>query len=183
MSNQIPFELGVSGKVSQEMLLGKVCCFDDTDRINRDAQSGVAKLLSGMKIFARLVRNETGSTLAAGLIVEWDTGTTYGPGKAVKTIAGDDEYGCGVVDPYLSSSVADDDFFWLIHTGPTYVQSDGNAIANPNTRICCDASGQVRAWVAGTDEPDSVFGVNIDAAPASAGTLYRALVRFPYIGL
>lgn len=180
-----PMPLGVSGKVSKPILLGSPGAFRDADRNSADAKSGVVPFDSGMLTIARLVINDSGGALAPGLIVTHDAGTTYGPGKAVDGAAGDDGHPAGVVDPWLPSgtTVADGDFFWLILKGPCYVQSDGNAIATPGTRIQTDASGQARAYVEGTDDWDSVIGVNIEAATTTAGALYKCLLDIKNCGL
>jgi hypothetical protein len=103
-----------------------------------------------------LVRNVSGTTLAAKRLVSWKTGYI---GKRVDgyTDLDYDQLAAGVVDEHLSYDVPANDLFWICVQGPTLVKNgleaaDTTAIPE-NSRICAltgdnstaTTSGRVRA--------------------------------------
>jgi len=149
MSLSVPFGLGqTQASGEQEHLLGTEGCFKDLTVGASDPQATA----SNMTVHARWVKNESGGALTPGFIVQWDTGATYGPGKAVGAVAvADTDTGAGVVDPHLpAAGVANDDHFWLIERGPcrfrfttgtTIARGDNLALGGAGRAIKYDAPG------------------------------------------
>jgi len=178
-SLQTPMKIYETGKVSNTLLLGKEACFQDLDYINRDASNYQGKL-SDHLVYARLVINNHSAAVLPGQIVEHDDGTTYGPYKGTKALAGSAEFAAGIVSPYIpSAGAAVGEFYWLITRGPTDCQFDGNAIATIGSIVGTDASGQARAFVDGTDSELGRIGVTMEAVGTTAGGLYRMFANFP----
>ena len=108
--------LGKKNVISDTDLLGQVARFLDLDY----SATGVKAVQSQQPVYARLVKNTSGGALTPGAIVY--PGSELGACRDVggEAIAGT-TLGCGVVDPWLGS-VADDDIFWLIYSGPCKFQ-------------------------------------------------------------
>lgn len=158
-----------------ENLLGYRAYFQHKDN---DAV-GVKPVLSEMVVEAVWVRNETGGQLTEGTICEWDTGTTYGPGRAVKTVAGDEEAGAGVVGP--GRTVEGDEHFWLIRKGPCKFQYDGSANIAVNDPLATAASGDVKEFVLGTDPFHAFAGRALEAiSSGDAGDLFKGYADFQF---
>lgn len=158
-----------------EHLLGQVSIHKDVDYASTER---IKPELSAMNVVARWVKNESGGTLNPGESCTWDTGSTFGPGKAV---GGEGAAGsvCGFVDPYVSS-VANDQCFWLIEEGPTKVCYDGSASLAINDPLATAASGRVAEATLGTTETAYVIGRALEAKSAgSADDLFRAYVQKP----
>lgn len=178
--NQGVMRLDEVGKVSDPLLLGKRQEFVAKDYINADARAGIVPIMTDGKVVAILCRQSNATPRAKGEIVRWASDTTYGAGKAVDALCGDDEKGAGIVSPFIGNvTVAEGEFFWLIVKGITYVRYDGTAINAANTKLTTAADGEVRAYVAGTDEPTNFIGMNtVVKASGAAGDLFKALVNF-----
>lgn len=142
-----------------EHLLGQRACFRD---INYASTEAVKPLLSQMDIIAVWVKNESGSAITPGTVCRWDSGATYGPGKAVAGAAAiaSDQVPCGVADPYLpTAGVANDEHFWLIVEGPCKFKfTTGTTLDNIDV-LQLGAAGRVTKYDVGT--------------PAAGGNLYR----------
>ena len=124
----------------QSFNLGQIGCFVDKDY----SQQGVKPLNSQMLIWARLVRNESGGNLTAGSIVTDDTGSTYGPGKAVGAAAvSGTSIGVGVVDPFVSGNIAAGETFWLIEAGPCQFKFTTGTTIAPGDAAALGAAGRV----------------------------------------
>lgn len=105
--------------------------------------AGMHNRVVGRRVTARILRNKTGGTLAAGEIVVVDLdGGHAGLGKAdAKSSAGD--RCCLVVDPSLgSATVAANDLFLAIVKGPAKVKQPASAVS-------LTAGGQIRAGASG----------------------------------
>lgn len=115
----------VSGKDSASALyndqfLGGIRLFEHLDTTRAPAM----KELSGASVWAVLLRNISGGALTKSTIVRL---STFGSGTfdlikqvtAVETNA--DSQICVVVDPWLTTTVADDELFWGIFKGPAKV--------------------------------------------------------------
>jgi len=149
-----------------------------------DATSSLARVLSEMDVCARWVKNESGGTLAAGTIVTWDTGATYGPFRAVgAAAAAGTNVGIGAVDPFVSGAVANDDHFWLITNGPCqFLFTTGTTIAVGDL-LTLGASGRVNKYdPASADAEDNLCRCGrvmeaVNTAVAS-GTLFDGFADF-----
>ena len=119
----------------QEHLLGTIGIFLD----QTVGQAAPRVTASNMPVYARWVKNETNGIVYPGFCFAWDTGATYGPGKAVIALAeGDTTLGCGVADPHLSATTGegcpDNDHFWLIFNGPCQFRfTTGNTLIVEDT--------------------------------------------------
>lgn len=178
MSNiTAPHPINRYGLEEDTAKLGGVYKFRDYDL------SGVGDadkpLLSAMEIEAVLVVNNTGDVLTSGTAVKWDTGSTYGPRKAVSAKSGDGDIVNGIVPPYLpSGGIPDGDFFFLITKGPCLVQYDGSANIAISDKLSSAATGYLREFVPGTDEDTELAGVALAAkSSGSAGDTFRAFVN------
>lgn len=180
MSLAPPAPLNSYGFVEPESdLLGREYYFEDLN-LGGTTGSNAAPKLTGIKIVAIPVVNNTGGVLLSGHVCKFDTGSTYGPWRGVNAKAGDDEHGDGVVAPYLpSAGVPDGKVFWLVRQGPCLLQYDGSATIAISDHLMTAAAGRTREFVEGTDDEDSRFGRALAAKTSgSAGDTFRALVYF-----
>lgn len=175
---QAPMELGKVGEVSDPGILGLRHKFEDLDR----SLTGVRRKLSGDLVEAILVRNETGGTLAAGTLATWDTGSTYGPPKAVGGTSGAASIACGAVDPWITSAVPDDSFFWLIVGGPTKLKFLTGTALTVGLPIKVAASGRATEYTEGTDNGGYLLGWAAEAVGSGIAndTLFRAVLKKLY---
>ena len=105
--------------LANENFLGGRRWFDEIDRDRSTV--GPWGLDSGAWIEAVLLRNTSGSTLIGG-----NLGLLDQAGTAAQTLytcvsgygAADWEQACVLIDPWIDSTVADDDLFWGIIKGP-----------------------------------------------------------------
>lgn len=132
-------------------LVGREYTFPVTEEVAKALQ--MSNRVIGRRVVARIMRNTTGGTLAAGEIVTVSlTGGHAGLGDAAaKSSAGD--RCCLVVDPALgASTVADDDLFYAIVKGPSKVKQPGTAIdLDGGDVVKAGGSGRVAAAALGTD--------------------------------
>lgn len=151
MSREVSFGLGgTQPSGEQEHLLGTEGCFKHLT-VGAEAPQQVA---SNMQVYAIWVKNEAGKALTPGEIVHWDTGTTYGPGKAVlDEAAADTDVAAGVVDPHLpSAGVADNKHFWLIVKGPCqFLFTTGTTITIGDVLALGGAGRVIKYDAAGSD--------------------------------
>lgn len=145
MSVQNPYRLGqtaVSGE--RENLLGQIGCFTDQDR----TATGVFPETSMMLTYALWVKNERGSAALPGEVVIWDTGSTYGVGRATgANVTSATTAAAGVVDPFLpTAGVADNAHYWLIFRGPCkFLFTTGTTLAVGDV-LLAGASGRVTKY-------------------------------------
>lgn len=126
--------------------------------------AGMSNRTIGRRIVARILRNKTGGTLAAGEIVVVDLdGGHAGLGTAdAKSSTGD--RCCLVVDPSLGSdTVANNDLFYAIVKGPTKVKQPAVAesIAAGDV-IKAGASGRMDEAALGSDH-GLILGTALEA--------------------
>lgn len=162
--------------------LGRGYIFKDKD-LSGNGSDG-ATILSAMPVYGIVVKNVTNGVLLAGTAVKFDTGSTYGPFKAVSAKAGDDEEADGVVAPYIiSTGVPINSNFILVVDGPALVQHDGAAnVATAGLFLQTAAAGRVRLFVEGTDDEGSRFARSLAVkASGTAGDLFRAYVKAKHV--
>lgn len=177
-------DLGKVNQVSDDALLGQVGCHKD---LNYAAAGRIKPELSQHLVFARLCRNESSGTLAAGTVVRGATDATYGPLKATAGAAaiGSDHVPIGVVDPWVSAAVPDNAFFWLIYYGPCkFLFTTGTTIA-VNDLLTLGAAGRaVKYDPASADAEDSLFrlGRTLEAVDTAIAddTLFRGFADFRF---
>ena len=185
MSRANPYRLGQTASSGElENLLGQCACFEDIDYSSTEA---VKPLLTGMDVWARWVKNESGGALTPGTCVVADTGATYGPGKAVGAAAvSGTTVANGVVDPYIASAgVANDAHFWLIYCGPCKFKFTTGTALTVGAVLQLGAAGRVELYDVGTP----AIAANLDrcgralAAVASGtadDTLFRGFADFRF---
>lgn len=117
--------------------LGRMGYIDDLDRST--ARNGRTKL-SGMEIWTRYVKNNSGGTLAPSLAVKWDADYV---GTQVDGLAGAADNAAGIVDPYIVGTVPDQAYFLVYFYGPVKVTV--NAALAVGAGIACGASGKMAA--------------------------------------
>ena len=151
---------------------GREYTFPVTDEVA--AGAGMSKRTVGRRVTARILRNKTGGTLAAGEIIVIDMdGGHAGVGTAdAKSSAGD--RCCLVVDPSLgSSTVAANDLFYGIVKGPSKVKQAASAVTlTAGDAIKAGNSGVVADATLSTDH-GLVLGTTLQASasPADDGAL------------
>lgn len=146
-----------------------------TEAIFQDLEYDAADKLNMKKytnnfVHALWVRQTGGTAIAPGSIVKWGV-----PGESVAAVAGSGEVGCGIVDPYLPSSVAQNEYFWMIFRGPVKVLS--SAAISANAPLGTAASG--KSVTADYSTEQIVFGRQVTAA-TDADQLRRSFVNFPW---
>lgn len=118
--------------------------------------------LSGMEVEFTLVQNVSGGAVSSKTNMAWDT---TGVGTLVSGAAGTTDIVAGVVDQYLgTTTVADDECFWLCTGGPHLVTSSASYSAG--VTLAPAASGQTAASSSPPNAYD--FAVAIEAATAGS---------------
>lgn len=122
----------------------------------------VPQVTGNLQTTYRLVKNESGGTLASKLCCDW---TSAKWGTSVAGLAGTSDQVAGVVDQYLgSTTVADDAYFFLAQKGPHLVTA--SAAITSLALLAPAASGKVAASSSPPNAFD--FGFAIEAASADA---------------
>ncbi len=159
-------------------LLGTVRTFRDIDY----SATGVPANRSGRLVTAIWVKNRSGSTLTKRQCLKWKTGYV----KTGVDVAGDAAAACGVVDPFLTATVADGDYFWMIVEGPCELISDGGSTLADTDIVVTAASGKVNKQTAAPADAtaamlqvNSVVGRPTEAVTNVDGTTFKAIVKFP----
>ena len=142
--------------------LGTETWFPDLDYSSASHPKGVR--LSPREVQAVLVKNSSGGALTAGRFVTWSASAV---GTEIGATAGVNSQPCGQVDPYLSTTVANGETFWLITSGPTTVTASAAITAGADIQVA--ATGKVSANVTGS------IGKAIGSAAVDGDTL-RALI-------
>lgn len=175
---QAPMLLGKVDEVSDDGLLGLRYPFEDLDY----SLTGVKKKLSNDVVEAILMRNESGGALAAGTLLKWDTGSTYGPPKAVGGAAGATDNAIGCVDPWISSAVPNDSFFWMIVGGPTKLLFTTGTALTVGIALLNAASGRAGKFTNGSSDATYKIGFAAEAVADSVAndTLFRAVLNKLY---
>jgi len=142
--------------------LGSRVSFADVDYTANDPKP----TLSGFMVDAILVKQTGATAIPPGSVVKWGVA-----GLSVAAVAGANEAPAGVVDPYRSTSVAQNEAFWLIVHGPALVLSSDAISANAPVRTA--ASGKTVTTDYSTEQAS--VGIQITAATA-ADQLRRTFV-------
>lgn len=105
--------------------LGSQASFADLDYEANDPKP----TLSGHMVNAILVKQTGATAIAPGSIVKWGV-----PGFSVAAVASASDPPAGVADPYRTTSIAQNEAFWLITHGPALVLSSTSISANAPVR-------------------------------------------------
>lgn len=158
-------------------LLGTLREFRDIDY----SATGVAAVRSGAIVRAMWVKNLSGSTLTKRQCLKWKTAYV----KTGVDVAGDNDTPCGVVDPFLSTTVAANAYFWMIVEGPCELISDGGSTLADTDIVVCAASGKVNKQTAApADTTAAMIQVNsrvgrpTESVTNVDGTTFKAIVKF-----
>lgn len=150
-------------------VLGQQLEFMDWDYTNPEAP-----VLKGQaRVQAVYVKNDSGGTLAPGAGVKFKA---TGIGTLIGGVSGANEICDGIVDPWLTSSVANGDFFYIIVEGPIPVLTGVGGLT-AGAVLQTAVNGTFIAGTAGTN-PIGHCGKAADAA--AAGAKCRAYVRLPF---
>lgn len=138
---------------------------------NATASASVSQIKSGCEVHALIVKNASGGSVAPGSIVTWSS-----PGTTTGAVAGDSAAGAGVVDPTLTSSVADGEKYLLFVYGPVEVLSSAAINAGASVRTAASGKSVTNAKSTAADLLGA-FGKQIVAA-TDADQLRRTFVDF-----
>lgn len=153
-------------------LLGKEVEFEDR---NLASTEQMKPLLTAMTIRARLVKNDSGGTLAKNLIVAWKSG--YVGTRVGGLCAVSPARPAGVVTPYAGATIADGANFWMIVRGPCNVVSDGASTIAITDQITPAGSGKIKKVASGTAATlPGLFGETMESVTNVDGTVARANV-------
>lgn len=134
--------LGVKNIVKDDAYLGAVRVFMDKNHADPDSVAP----LSARGIKAIYVKNGSGGALTKGLGVVMKSGALNQVGGLHSANGRCD----GIIDPFLTGTVADGDYFWLIVEGPIDVEVGSGDLA-VNAVVQTLASGKFGTGTAGTN--------------------------------
>lgn len=134
--------LGSYNVISDDNALGQIGVFQDQDHTDPNAPI----INSGTPVYAILVKNNKGGTLAPGTGVTYESGYI---GKQVDALSGNDLACDGIVDPWVSGTVPDQAYFWLIIQGPCDVKAAAGGIT-ADAEVVSEAAGLFGDGTAGT---------------------------------
>lgn len=131
--------------------LGTRASFAD---LNYAAATMTKPTLSGGMIEAVLVKHLGATALVPATWAKWSV-----PFKSTSALAGASDAPAGLVDPFLTANVAQNEYFWLIISGPSKILSSGTLAAN--AVVISQAAGQAAAG-----SEDVHYGRMLEAADA-----------------
>jgi hypothetical protein len=140
---------------------------------NLTTATSVQNINSGNKVIAKIVRNVSGGTLVPGSVVTW---AADGVGRTIGGTAGLNGIGAGVVDPTLSSNVANGEAFLLFVYGPVEVLSSVAISAGASVKTAASGKSVTNTFTAVADHAAG-FGKQMVAA-TGADQLRRTFVDF-----
>lgn len=169
-----PFPLGKSATtISSGYTTGMVKEFYDRDYA---AASGgdpnFQEPLTGNQGTWILCKNDSGGTLTGGTAVKFDW--TSAPLREISAVAGAEETPDGVLDPFLSSTLANGSYAWVCVFGVTKVTTANSTAIAAGDPIKTAASGQIVEAL--SPDEGTTFGRMLEATSASA-TKYRAFIN------
>lgn len=159
MTITVQQRLGTYNVVSDDNMLGQIACFQDQDQTAPD--SPVPN--SCTPVYAILVKNGLGGVVTPG------KGYTYKSayiGKQVGALSGANLICDGIADPWVSGTIPDGAYFWLIIQGPCDVVIGAGDIT-VNAVVQTLAAGVFGTGVAGTN-PIGHCGKAVEAAASGA---------------
>lgn len=146
------------------------------DNLNMAGTAGIKPWLSKCPVWAVLLRNESGGVLVKRRLALCKAGAGY---NVIENVSGYTtalyDAPCVAIDPWLTTTVADDDFFWGIFKGPTILtlpSSGGDILASGTagrTPLVASADDYGRPTPiatlssAGADAAYAIFGTTLGA--------------------
>lgn len=159
-SATIQMGLGRKGVVSDDTMLGQIAKFQG---VNMDDPNNPV-LTSGTPIYAVLVKNDSGGTVASGLGITYKSGYV---GTRIGALSGANAICHGVVDPFLGAgvTVANGETCWVILQGDIDVEIGAGDIG-ANDIVQTLANGKFGTGTAGTN-PIGHCGVALEAGTST----------------
>jgi|694.fasta_scaffold00460_55 hypothetical protein len=111
-----------------------------------DSANDIFYVLNSGRVKTKWVKNTSGGALKPGSLVTPDTSGTRMDTDVVQCTTGTAP--CGIVDPFLTSDVADDELF-LIITKASRIEGLGGATVSKGANLVCGTSGKLVAGTAG----------------------------------
>lgn len=130
------YVLGEKTTDVQTHLLGMKGVFKDRDVA--DTGSSVRGVNTGIEIEAIWVQSSGATALSGGTVVKWDTAYV---GQKVSGVAGSAEVGAGLVDPFLTTTVAQNECFWMLRRGR--VKATSGASYSTGAQLIPDTGGKL----------------------------------------
>ncbi len=135
-SNTNFYVLGQKTNDVQPNMLGTRGVFPAVDPT--DVGDALRSVPNGIPIEAVWVQLTGATPVAPGIVVAWTSGTA---GTQVSGVTGSAEVGAGMVDPYLTSNVAQNECFWLIRRG--YVRGVSGNSYSANAQLIPNNAGKL----------------------------------------
>jgi hypothetical protein len=178
----IDYPIGKINHVTAVNRLGSVFRFANIDYDT----AGLKNVVSGMYSYARLVKNGSGGTLKAGDVCYWDI-AGKGPGMEVDGAAAiaSNNIPAGVVDPYISTTVADAETFLLFYYGPAkFLFTTGTSVAIGDN-LTLGAAGRVDVFAVATADAENQLhhcGTSLAtvASATASDTTFDAFIKMPF---
>ena len=164
MSVTVQARLGSYNVVSDDNMLGQVAMFQDQDQTDPNAPI----INSGTPVYAILVKNSKGGVVTPGLGYTYKSGKI---GKEVDALSGANLICDGVADPFVSGTIPDGAYFWLIIQGPINVKAAAGGIT-ANAEVQTAANGLFVDGTAGTNPIGHCGKANATVAAAALGRIY-----------
>lgn len=159
MTITVQARLGSYNVISDDNMLGQIAMFQDQDQTDPNAPI----IGSGTPIYAILVKADVGGVVTPGL------GYTYKSayiGKRVGALSGANAICDGVADPFVSGTIPDGAYFWLVIQGPIDLKIGAGDIT-ANAVVQTLANGLFGTGTAGTN-PIGHCGKAVEAAASGA---------------
>ena len=134
--------LGRYNVVSDDNMLGQIAMFQDQDQSTPDSPI----IQSGTPVYAILVKADVGGVVTPGLGYTYKSGYI---GKRVGALSGANAICDGVADPFVSGTIPDGAYFWLIIQGPIDLKIGAGDIT-ANAVVQTLANGLFGSGTAGT---------------------------------
>lgn len=169
----VPYDLGTTAVDGElDHLLGYEAKFTDFLK----SATGVKTQRSGMTVKALWVKNGIAGTVAPKMCVTWTAGSA---GTVIGALAGASEKIAGVVDPYVSGTVAQNAHFWLIVDGPCEVVTDGSETISAGSPLVVGGSGKVELLDGTGDVTEALayVGQALENPAETDNTAFRAVIH------
>ena len=156
--------LGSYNVISDDNMLGQVAMFQDQDQTSPDSPI----INSGTPVYAILVKNGLGGVVTPGLGYTYKSGKV---GKEVGALSGANAICDGVADPFVSGTIPDGAYFWLVIQGPIDMKIGAGDIT-ANAVVQTLANGLFGSGTAGTNPIGHCGKANEAAASGASARCY-----------
>lgn len=151
------YTLGQKTSDVQAQVLGKIGHFQSLDL--DDTGDSVRGVPTGVPLEAVWVQLTGATPLVKGTIAKWTSGFA---GTKVSGVTGSTEVGAGMVDPWLTTTVAQNECFWLIRKGR--VKGTSGASYSANVQLIPDSAGKFIVMTSDVAGVAARCGRSIEAA-------------------